>query len=331
MKRQRTAAQSQHQSTSSREELPDIDDSYLIFADDTLDLAEFSRQVYGSDERSILEHIVRLNPHLTRSFHKLQPGMPVALSPWSYVHEDESDVAKAVGELASSYGELDENARRTFAEYHDKLTEFMLVMAASETNAIMAESPQGQPYELQLNHILAGTGSVVAGASVKADRIQKKLIEFADYSKQIARQTEGLKGKALYSHPAHKEWRAHYRTFVKEMTPLVSGLGTPALLKDLQPKAIGRFLNIDKRQLYKAKGFAAHLDGIQLTHLYKKAIEINRVLKYGGWIATGAGLYGNAVDIARHCEWGNVISEACGRAVVRNSVSMTSNAGLGTS
>ena len=326
-----SVSSSSSEDTTSSNEVPDIDDSYLIFADEVMDLAEFARQVYGSHEQRILEHIVRLNPHFKRSFHQLQPGMPVALSPWSFTHEDESVVVKAVAELAFSYAELDDEARRTFAAHHDKLTELMLVMAATDNTAIIADSADGHPRQLQLNHILTGAGSVVTGASAKAEMLKKNLEQFAGFSDEVAKQTRGLKGQKLYNHPAHKEWRARQRSFIKKMKRLMSGFGLFGYLKGIQIEAIGHFLNIDKRQIYKGKGFAEHLNDFKLTQLYRKVMEVSTVLKSGGWAATAVGLYGNVVDISRNCHWGQLLSEACKRATVRNTASMAFNVGVGYS
>ncbi|WP_298776050.1 hypothetical protein [uncultured Shewanella sp.] len=96
-------------------------------------------------------------------------------------------------------------------------------------------------------------------------------------------------------------------------------------MKDIQVKNINRYLNIDKRQLYKAKNFSQSLAGINMSGLYKEAMKFSSQLGKVGWALTLLGLYSNAADIYEQCTADNEFNEACKRAATKNGVSMFTN------
>ena len=84
-------------------EQADIDDVYIIFSDDKKDLKTFAREVYLDDSDDVIRHIIKINPHLKRTFHFLIKGMPIVVSPWGKVHPDEAGARSQVSELSKCF------------------------------------------------------------------------------------------------------------------------------------------------------------------------------------------------------------------------------------
>ncbi|WP_025674414.1 hypothetical protein [Salinivibrio socompensis] len=179
--------------------------------------------------------------------------------------------------------------------------------------------------ELDLNHLLAGSGAVIAGAQVQGDKISKKMKSFADYSRHVASRTEGLSGPKLYSHPDYKAWRKEARTFQQEMKLILTEIGKPGYIRNIQTKRINNYLNVGKRQLYRARDFSKAISGIEMTALYKRAMSFSRSLGIANGLVIGAGLYGNAADVVNTCNSSGWFEETCNRSVARNSTSGLTN------
>lgn len=148
---------------------------------------------------------------------------------------------------------------------------------------------------------------------------------FAEYSRYIAEKTKGLSGQALYSNPDYKAWRKEARAFQSEIKQILSDVGKPDYINNVQAKRINDYLNVGKRRLYRAKGFSKAVSGIEMTSLYKQAMSFSRFLGVANGLVIGAGLYGNAVDVAKTCNTSGWFEEACNRSVVRNSTSGLTN------
>jgi hypothetical protein len=172
-----------------------------------------------------------------------------------------------------------------------------------------------------LNQIIAGTGAVVAGAQVQGDKISKTMKAFAEYSRATSEQTKGLFGQALYSHPAYKEWRKEARRFQKEMKSILSEVGKPGYIKRVQANKINNYLNIGKKQLYRAKDFSKAVTGIEMTALYKQSMSFSKYLGVANGLVIAAGLYGNATDVIQSSNTKGWFEETCNRSLTRNTVS----------
>ncbi|ROV58352.1 LysM peptidoglycan-binding domain-containing protein [Vibrio ponticus] len=307
----------------------DVDDVYLVFADKKMSVEEFALETYQSKEERIIKHIFDSNSHLKRSFSQIIEGMPLVISPWAEPHPDEAFAIEQANEMMLEFLRRSPAERKWFAEYHEPMTNALLIAAASGLDVYQGEPMSPDLNELNLDHIVAGTGAVIAGAQLQGDKLSKRMKSFADYSHYIAAKTEGLSGPALYANNDYKAWRKEARKFQSEMKLMMSEFGKPGYIKNIQAKRINDYFNVGKRQLYRAKDFSTAISGIDMTSLYKQAMSHSKSLSTGGWLLVGVGLYGNAEDIYKTCEMNGVISESCGRATTQNVTAGIANASVG--
>lgn len=299
----------------------DVDDVYLVFADKKMSVEDFAQETYLSKDKAILDHVFKSNPHLKRSFSQIIEGMPLVVSPWLEQHPDEELAIKQANELMTEFLKLSSEEKKWFAEHHETATNALLVAATSGLDVYQGESASTELSDFNLNHIVAGAGAVVAGAQVQGGKLSKRMKSFAEYSRYIAEKTKGLSGQALYSNPDYKAWRKEARGFQKEMKSILSEVGKPGYIKNVQAKRINDYLNVGKRQLYRAKDFSKAVSGIEMTSLYKQAMSFSRFLGVANGLVIGAGLYGNAVDVAKTCNTNGWFEETCNRSLVKNTVS----------
>ncbi|EGR1074815.1 LysM peptidoglycan-binding domain-containing protein, partial [Vibrio cholerae] len=177
----------------------DVDDVYLVFADKKMSVEDFAQETYLSKDKAILDHVFKSNPHLKRSFSQIIEGMPLVVSPWVEKHPDEEVAIKQANDLMTEYLKLSSEEKKWFAEHHETATNALLVAATSGLDVYQGESASTELSDFNLNHIVAGTGAVVAGAQVQGDKLSKRMKSFAEYSRYIAEKTKGLSGQALYS------------------------------------------------------------------------------------------------------------------------------------
>ncbi|AQS39796.1 hypothetical protein Sps_04713 [Shewanella psychrophila] len=307
----------------------DIDDVYLFFSDKKMDLYEFADEVYGSRDKTIIDHVMNSNPQLKKSFSQIHEGMPLVVSPWKTKHEEEDNAIAQAEALMTQYLTLSTDERQWFADNHDVVTEVLATAAEGGMDSQEVNPDTGETKNISLNTMIASMGAVIAGAGTQGGHISQKMKAFADYSNYISSKTEGLKGQALYSNSDYKAWRTRERAFRTEMKSLLGQMGKPGYIKGLQANNIGHLLNINKRQIYRSKDFAKAVGGIDMTRLYKQAMSFSKQIKAGGWIMTGLGLYGNAADIYQTCDINGLMSEACGRSTVRNISSGVFNGVIG--
>lgn len=113
------------------------------------------------------------------------------------------------------------------------------------------------------------------------------------------------------------------------MKSILSEVGKPGYIKNVQAKRINDYLNVGKRQLYRAKDFSKAVSGIEMTSLYKQAMSFSRFLGVANGLVIGGGLYGNAMDVAKTCNTSGWFENACNRSLVKNAVSGSVNIGGG--
>lgn len=296
----------------------DVDDVYLVFADKKMSVEDFAQETYLSKDKAIIDHVFKSNPHLKRSFSQIIEGMPLVVSPWIEKHPDEELAIKQANELMTEFLQLSSEEKKWFAEHHETVTNALLVAATSGLDVYQDESASSGLRDFSLNDIVAGAGAVVAGAQVQGDKLSQRMKSFAEYSRHIAEKTKGLSGQALYSNPDYKAWRKEARGFQSEMKSILSEIGKPGYIKNVQAKRINDYLNVGKRQLYRAKDFSKAVSGIEMTALYKQAMSFSKMLSNLSWVVAIAGVYGNGKDIYQTCDVNGIISEACGRSAVRN-------------
>ncbi|EMY6819273.1 LysM peptidoglycan-binding domain-containing protein [Vibrio cholerae] len=296
----------------------DVDDVYLVFADKKMSVEDFAQETYLSKDKAIIDHVFKSNPHLKRSFSQIIEGMPLVVSPWIEKHPDEELAIKQANELMTEFLQLSSEEKKWFAEHHETATNALLVAATSGLDVYQDESVSSGLRDFSLNDIVAGAGAVVAGAQVQGDKLSQRMKSFAEYSRHIAEKTKGLSGQALYSNPDYKAWRKEARGFQSEMKSILSEIGKPGYIKNVQAKRINDYLNVGKRQLYRAKDFSKAVSGIEMTSLYKQAMSFSKMLSNLSWVVAIAGVYGNGKDIYQTCDVNGIISEACGRSAVRN-------------
>lgn len=299
----------------------DVDDVYLVFADKKMSVEDFAQETYLSKDKAIIDHVFKSNPHLKRSFSQIIEGMPLVVSPWVEKHPDEEVAIKQANDLMTEFLKLSSEEKKWFAEHHETATNALLVAATSGLDVYQGESASTELSDFNLNHIVAGAGAVVAGAQVQGDKLSQQMKSFAEYSRYIAEKTKGLSGQALYSNPDYKAWRKEARAFQSEMKSILSEVGKPGYIKNVQAKRINDYLNVGKRQLYRAKDFSKAVSGIEMTSLYKQAMSFSRFLGVANGLVIGAGLYGNAMDVAKTCNTSGWFEETCNRSLVKNTVS----------
>ncbi len=307
----------------------DVDDVYLVFADKKMSIEEFAQETYSSKDNKIIDHILTSNPHLRRSFSQIIEGMPLVVSPWGHKHPDEENAIKQADDMMDEFLKLSSEEKKWFAEHHESATNALLMAATSSLDVYQGEAVSSNLYDFNLNHIIAGSGAVVAGAQVQGDKLSKQMKSFAQYSHYVAEKTKGLSGQALYSNPEYKAWRKEARIFQNEMKSILSEVGKPGYIKSIQTKRINDYLNVGKRQLYRAKDFSKTISGIEMTALYKQAMSFSKMTSTASWLVVGVGLYGNAKDIYQTCNLDGVISESCGRSTVKNVSSGVANIAAG--
>ncbi|CAH8242294.1 S-type Pyocin domain-containing protein [Vibrio aestuarianus] len=299
----------------------DVDDVYLVFADKKMSVEDFAQETYLSKDKAILDHVFKSNPHLKRSFSQIIEGMPLVVSPWVEKHPDEELAIKQANDLMTEFLKLSSEEKKWFAEHHETATNALLVAATSGLDVYQGESASSGLRDFSLNDIVAGAGAVVAGAQVQGDKLSQRMKSFAEYSRHIAEKTKGLSGQALYSNSDYKAWRKEARGFQSEMKSILSEVGKPGYIKNVQAKRINDYLNVGKRQLYRAKDFSKAVSGIEMTALYKQAMSFSRFLGVANGLVIGAGLYGNAVNVAKTCNTSGWFEETCNRSLVKNTVS----------
>ncbi|OBT26557.1 hypothetical protein A9266_08145 [Vibrio tasmaniensis] len=312
-----------------RERLQDIDDVYIVFADEKADLKKFAQEVYLNDADEVIQHIIEINPHLKRTFHFLIKGMPIVVSPWGEVHPDEADAIFQVSELAELFFTLSDEQQEWFSEHHEEFASVMLTSTAMPDSSVYEVNDSQVEESNFTNQMIASAGAGVVGMKTQSDRIQKAFQQFDKYSKEVAEATKGIKGDALKSNPAHKAWRKRARDLQSEIRTISTQFGAPNYIKKIQANKVNNYLNVGKKQLYKAKDFSKAVSGIDMTALYKKSMEFSKLLGRAAWVATIFGVRDNFMDIAKVCAKDDGFSEACVRAGVKNSFSIAVNVGVG--
>ncbi len=310
-------------------QIQDIDDVYIVFADEKADLKKFAKEVYLNDADEVIQHIIEINPHLKRTFHFLIKGMPIVVSPWGEVHPDEADAISQVSELAELFFTLSDEQQEWFSEHHEEFASVMLTSTAMPDSSVYEVNNSQVEESNFTNQMIASAGAGVVGMKPQSDRLQKAFQEFDKYSKEVAEATKGIKGDALKSNPTHKAWRKRARDFQSEIRTISTQFGAPNYIKKIQANKVNNYLNVGKKQLYKAKDFSKAVSGIDMTALYKQSMEFSKLLGRAAWVATLFGVRDNLMDIVKKCAKDDGFSEACVRAGVKNSASIAMNVGVG--
>lgn len=303
----------------------DVDDVYITFIDKRISVPDFAKEVYLSTDRKIMDHILHINPHLKRTFSQIMPGMSMVIAPFSYTHPDLAHAQEQVEDMMSAYFELSDQEREWFAQHHGTATNAIITAATSELDVHQGQNDSSDFQPLNLTSILAGSGAVIAGGQVQGNRLSKTMKSFAGYSEHIAAQTKGLSGQALYSSEPYKEWRKTARQFQQQIKSITSEIGNPSYIKEIQPKKVNNYLNVGKKQLYRAKDFSKAISGIEMTALYKRAMSFSKMLGRANGIVIAAGLYGNVKETVDTCNSKGWFEEQCGRSATKNTVSGGTN------
>lgn len=219
-------------------EIFDVDDTYIVFSDSKITIEDFVKETYLSDKPEVIDHFIKSNPHLKRSFHQIIEGMPLVVSPWKAPHKDEAYAIEQTDELMTEFLTLSSDEKIWFSKHHETTTNALLMVTTSNLDINKGNSENSELIDLSLSYMLAGSGAVIAGAQVQGDKISKKMTNFSEYSKVIAEKTKGLSGPSLYSNYDYKEWRGRARTFQKEMKSIISEVGSPSYIKSIQKKIL---------------------------------------------------------------------------------------------
>ncbi|GAL14531.1 hypothetical protein JCM19233_5543 [Vibrio astriarenae] len=279
-----------------------------------MDLKAFAQEVYLNDDKEVIQHIIKINPHLKRTFHFLVQGMPVVVSPWKTVHSDESTAIAQTSELAELFFTLSTEQQEWFSEHNEEFASVMLTSTAMPDSMVYEVGEKVEESNFT-NQMITSVGSGIVGANTQAKILQKRFQDFDQYSKVVAEKTKGLKGDKLRSHSEHKAWRKRAREFQQDVYSLSTQFGAPSYIKGIQAHKVNNYLNVGKKQIYKAQDFSKAISGINMTVLYKKSMEFSKLLGRAAWVATIFGVRDNFIEIAKVCAKDEGFSEACVRLV----------------
>ncbi|SGZ08968.1 hypothetical protein [Moritella viscosa] len=307
----------------------DLDDTYIIFADEKMTINDFAKEVYLSDTPEIIEHIKNINPHLKRTSYSLIKGMPLTVSPWHEQHADEETAMMNVEDLADEFFTLTNEQQIWFSDHNDMCFDIFAASASVNAKAVKADD-NGEVEEFDYStQGLAATAAALVGAEGRVNSYAKL---FENYEKQLkvgAEALVGVTGNAVRSHPAAKLVRTQMKEFEIAFNSLSKQLGTPSFIDDIQTKKINNFLGLNKRQIYKSGNFTKAISGLSMTPMYKKVMGFSKYLGRAGKVAFIIGVKDNINDIYNTCTTDGIVTMTCARTTVKNGSSMIVNYGVG--
>ncbi|MGR6782613.1 hypothetical protein ACU5B6_26720 [Moritella viscosa] len=303
----------------------DIDDTYIIFADEKMALNDFAKEVYLSDAPEIIEHINNLNPHLKKTSYNLIKGMPLVVSPWQNKHEDEGGATNEVRELADEFLTLNDEQQAWFFDHNGISVDILLASASVNAKAIKA-GDDGQPEEF--DYLGQAISSLTAGVLAADSRVKNYIKLMGNYEEQLkvaSQELAGVTGNALRSHPAAKLVRTQMREFEIAWGALSNKIGLTSFMDDFQVKKINNLLGLGKKQIYKAGDFAKAINGLAMTKVYKKVMDLGRNLNTAGKSLFLIGVKDNLLDMYHTCQGEGELTLTCSRSIVKNGSSIGIN------
>lgn len=302
----------------------DVDDVYIVTIDDDMSIEEFAKETYNSNDEIIIEHILKTNPHLKRSFHQIVAGMPMVISPYKFEHQEESQALMMADNLMSVFLTLDESEREWYAKNSTLANHVSLMLSTKD------EKQESLSMSFNENHAIAVATGGIVGYQVINNAFNDRFNQFAKVLSELNAELQHVPKNQIRSHPAYKRYRAELKLFEMDTKGLISKFGNPSYLKKMQVKNINSLLNMGNRQLFRSSDFSKIYRSISdsTADLFGKSAKISQ---YAGVLGNGAfliGARGNISDIWNRCE-SNSLTEDCARSLIKNGTSMFANYQVG--
>ncbi|HIF9354032.1 TPA: hypothetical protein ACX6RJ_002036, partial [Photobacterium damselae] len=294
------------------ESTDDVNDVYLVIMDEDINIETFAQQTYHSKDKTVIDHILRTNPHLKRSFHQIVAGMPMVVSPYTYSHAGEADALSLADELMTEFLTLNDEQKAWYGKNSALVNHTALMFPSSESGGIGWDD------------VVVGSAAAIAGYQIIHDSFNNRLEQFAQFMDEANKELKYVDKANLKSHPKYKAYRQELKLLEQDLKGLFKQYWKPSYLKELQVPSINELFNAGNRQLYRTADFAESFSAIKAAKVFKNAMKTSRMLGLAGDAAFLLGAESNIKDMWNKCE-SNTLTNECARSMVRNSSSMILN------
>ncbi|HIF9148618.1 TPA: hypothetical protein ACX6PN_001216 [Photobacterium damselae] len=298
------------------ESTDDVNDVYLVIMDEDINIEAFAQQTYHSKDKTVIDHILRTNPHLKRSFHQIVAGMPMVVSPYTYSHAGEADALSLADELMTEFLTLNDEQKAWYGKNSALVNHTALMLPPSESGGI------------GWNDVVVGSTAAIAGYQIIHDSFNNRLEQFAQFMDEANKELQYVDKANLKSHPKYKAYRQELKLLEQDLKGLFKQYWKPSYLKELQVPSINELFNVGNRQLYRTADFAESFSAINAAKVFKDAMKTSRILGLAGDAAFLLGVESNIKDMWGACD-SNDLTEECARTMTRNYTSIALNYKVG--
>ncbi|MEF1207676.1 hypothetical protein QTN99_18890, partial [Photobacterium damselae] len=300
------------------ESTDDVNDVYLVIMDEDISIEDFAQQTYHSKDKTVIDHILRTNPHLKRSFHQIVAGMPMVVSPYTYSHAGEVDALSLADKLMTEFLTLNDEQKAWYGKNSALINHTALMLPPSESGGI------------GWNDVVVGSTAAIASYQIIHDSFNNRLEQFAQFMDEANKELQYVDKANLKSHPKYKAYRQELKLLEQDLKGLFKQYWKPSYLKELQVPSINELFNIGNRQLYRTADFAESFSAINAAKVFKDAMRTSNFLGFAGEAAFLIGAKDNIVNIWDSCDSNNLTKD-CGETLVENGMSLVVNYRVGTS
>ncbi|HIF9138164.1 TPA: hypothetical protein ACX6QO_002693 [Photobacterium damselae] len=300
------------------ESTDDVNDVYLVIMDEDINIEAFAQQTYHSKDKTVIDHILRTNPHLKRSFHQIVAGMPMVVSPYTYSHAGEADALSLADELMTEFLTLNDEQKAWYGKNSALVNHTALMLPPSESGGI------------GWNDVVVGSTAAIAGYQIIHDSFNNRLEQFAQFMDEANKELQYVDKANLKSHPKYKAYRQELKLLEQDLKGLFKQYWKPSYLKELQVPSINELFNVGNRQLYRTADFAESFSAINAAKVFKDAMKTSRMLGLAGEAAFLLGARNNIMNMWDSCDT-NTLTEDCEKAFIKNGTSLVVNYQVGTS
>ncbi|HIF9492918.1 TPA: hypothetical protein ACX6SP_001300 [Photobacterium damselae] len=300
------------------ESTDDVNDVYLVIMDEDISIEDFAQQTYHSKDKTVIDHILRTNLHLKRSFHQIVAGMPMVVSPYTYSHAGEVDALSLADELMTEFLTLNDEQKAWYGKNSALVNHTALMFPSSESGGI------------GWNDVVVGSTAAIAGYQIIHDSFNNRLEQFAQFMDEANKELQYVDKANLKSHPKYKAYRQELKLLEQDLKGLFKQYWKPSYLKELQVPSINELFNVGNRQLYRTADFAESFSAINAAKVFKDAMKTSRMLGLAGEAAFLLGARNNIMNMWDSCDT-NTLTEDCEKAFIKNGTSLVVNYQVGTS
>ncbi|HIF9505913.1 TPA: hypothetical protein ACX6SZ_002291 [Photobacterium damselae] len=300
------------------ESTDDVNDVYLVIMDEDINIEAFAQQTYHSKDKTVIDHILRTNPHLKRSFHQIVAGMPMVVSPYTYSHAGEADALSLADELMTEFLTLNDEQKAWYGKNSALVNHTALMLPPSESGGI------------GWNDVVVGSTAAIASYQIIHDSFNNRLEQFAQFMDEANKELQYVDKANLKSHPKYKAYRQELKLLEQDLKGIFKQYWKPSYLKELQVPSINELFNIGNRQLYRTSDFAESFSAINAAKVFKDAMKTSRILGFAGEAAFLIGVKDNIINIWDSCD-SNDLTKDCGETLVENGMSLVVNYRVGAS